>query len=46
MKKLMNRSDTMVVEMCGGMVLAHPELELIQKYKVLQKKNEIPKKYA
>lgn len=44
MKKLMNRSDTMVVEMCGGMVLAHPELELIQKYKVLQKKERNPKK--
>lgn len=44
MKKLMNSSDTMVVEMCGGMVLAHPELELIEKYKVLKKRVSNPKK--
>lgn len=44
MKKIMNRPDTMVMEMCGGMALAHPELEVIQKYKVIQKRERNPKK--
>ena len=26
------------MEMCNGMVMAHPELELLKKYKVIKKK--------
>lgn len=44
MKKIMNRPDTMVMEMCGGMALAHPELEVIQKYKVIRKRDRNPQK--
>ncbi|ANF96669.1 dihydroxyacetone kinase subunit DhaK [Paenibacillus bovis] len=39
MKKVMNKAEDMVLEMAKGMVLAHPELELIPKYKVIKKKN-------
>ncbi|WP_046214485.1 dihydroxyacetone kinase subunit DhaK [Paenibacillus wulumuqiensis] len=38
MKKVMNKAEDMVLEMAKGMVLAHPELELIPKYKVIKKK--------
>lgn len=39
MKKIMNDPQTVVAEMCNGMVLAHPELEMLPKYRVLKKKN-------
>lgn len=39
MKKLINRPEDIVLEMCGGIVAAHPELELIHKYKIIKKKN-------
>jgi dihydroxyacetone kinase len=42
MKKIINKPENVVTEMCRGMVLAHPELEFIEKYKVL-KKREINK---
>lgn len=38
MKKIINKPETVVLEMCKGIVMAHPELELIPKYKVLKKK--------
>ncbi|MFJ5621522.1 dihydroxyacetone kinase subunit DhaK [Peribacillus loiseleuriae] len=38
MKKIMNKPETLVTEMCNGMVMAHPELEFIQKYKIIKKK--------
>ncbi|MFJ6207989.1 dihydroxyacetone kinase subunit DhaK [Lysinibacillus sp. NPDC092081] len=38
MKKIMNQPETLVMEMCNGMVMAHPELELLKKYKVIKKK--------
>ncbi|KMY50929.1 dihydroxyacetone kinase subunit DhaK [Peribacillus loiseleuriae] len=38
MKKIMNKPETLVAEMCNGMVMAHPELEFIQKYKIIKKK--------
>ncbi|MFJ8512315.1 dihydroxyacetone kinase subunit DhaK [Lysinibacillus xylanilyticus] len=38
MKKIMNQPETLVMEMCNGMVLAHPELELLKTYKVIKKK--------
>ena len=39
MKKIINRPETLVIEMCNGMTMAHPELEFVQKYKVVKKKN-------
>ncbi|SKB76118.1 Dak1 domain-containing protein [Lysinibacillus sp. AC-3] len=38
MKKIMNQPESLVMEMCNGIVLAHPELELLKKYKVIKKK--------
>lgn len=38
MKKVMNQPETLVMEMCNGMVMAHPELELLKIYKVIKKK--------
>lgn len=38
MKKIINKPEHLVQEMCYGIVLAHPELELIPKYKVIKKK--------
>jgi len=38
MKKIVNKPETLVMEMCNGMVMAHPELELLKKYKVIKKK--------
>jgi len=42
MKKIINNPETVVIEMCSGMVLAHPEMEFIRKYKIV-KKREINK---
>lgn len=39
MKKVMNEPEDLVVEMCNGMAMAHPELEFMKKYKVMKKKN-------
>ncbi|WP_141604503.1 dihydroxyacetone kinase subunit DhaK [Terrilactibacillus laevilacticus] len=38
MKKIINNPENLVIEMCHGMVMAHPELELLEKYKVIKKK--------
>ncbi|NUJ04522.1 dihydroxyacetone kinase subunit DhaK [Bacillus paranthracis] len=38
MKKIINKPETLVMEMCNGMVMAYPELELLKKYKVIKKK--------
>ncbi|GJM76359.1 dihydroxyacetone kinase [Paenibacillus macerans] len=38
MKKIINRAETVVAEMCGGIALAHPELEFVKKYKIIKKK--------
>lgn len=38
MKKIINKPEDLVMEMCSGLVLAHPELEFVQKYKVVKKK--------
>jgi triose/dihydroxyacetone kinase / FAD-AMP lyase (cyclizing) len=37
MKKIINKPEDVVLEMCKGMVLAHTELNLIEKYKVIKK---------
>ena len=39
MKKIINEPENMVVEMCNGLVMAHPELEFLKKYKIIKKKN-------
>ena len=45
MKKLMNQAEHLVMEMCHGIVLAHPELQLNEKYKIISrrttKKNKV-----
>ena len=38
MKKILTSVETVVPDMCNGIVLAHPELELLPKYKVIKKK--------
>lgn len=38
MKKIINRPETVVIEMCNGIVMAHPELKFNQKFKVISKK--------
>ncbi|MBS6042884.1 MAG: dihydroxyacetone kinase subunit DhaK [Clostridium baratii] len=42
MKKIINAPENVVRELCNGMVMAHPELEFISKYKIV-KKREINK---
>lgn len=39
MKKIMNQPETMIMEMCKGLVIANPKLELLSKYKVIKKKH-------
>lgn len=39
MKKIINNPENVVIEMCNGIALAHPELEFVKKYKLLKKKN-------
>ncbi|WP_110931931.1 dihydroxyacetone kinase subunit DhaK [Paenibacillus bouchesdurhonensis] len=38
MKKIINQPDTLVREMCNGIVLAHPSLVFDSKYKIISKK--------
>lgn len=38
MKKIINTPETFVIEMCKGMIKAHPELDFIEKAKVIKKK--------
>lgn len=40
MKKIINSPQNVVMEMCNGIVLAHPELELLPKYKIIKKRNQ------
>ena len=37
MQKIINRPETVVMEMCNGIANAHPDLEFIQKYKIIKK---------
>jgi len=46
MKKIINRPETVVMEMCNGIAMAHPELEFVKKYKVMKKKKINPKKVS
>lgn len=38
MKKIINKPETLVMEMCNGMALTHPELEFIPEYKIMKRK--------
>ena len=38
MKKIVNNTESVVLEMCNGITAAYPKLELDRKYKVLRKK--------
>jgi len=39
MKKIINAPENVVMEMCGGIALAHPEVEFLPRYKVIKKKD-------
>ncbi|MFT4145415.1 MAG: dihydroxyacetone kinase subunit DhaK [Mobilitalea sp.] len=38
MKKIINKPETMVIEMCNGIAMTHPELKFNAKYKIVHKK--------
>ena len=40
MKKLMNGAENIVIEMCKGFVLAHPELAFNESYKIVSRKQK------
>lgn len=39
MKKIINKPENVVSEMCNGIALAHGELEFIHKYKIIKKRH-------
>lgn len=39
MKKIINAPERVVIEMCRGIEAAHPDIELVEKYKILKKKD-------
>ena len=44
MKKIMNTPESYVPDMCRGIAFAHPELEFVEKYKIVKKKEIDPDK--
>lgn len=46
MKKIMNTPETFVYDMCHGLAKAHPELEFIEKFKIVKKKEINPNKVS
>ena len=46
MKKLINKPESVVREMCHGIVLAHPELELLPRHKIIKRKALNPEKVS
>ncbi len=38
MKKIMNTAESFVYDMCHGLAAAHPELEFVEKFKIVKKK--------
>ena len=38
MKKIINKPENLVMEMANGMMMAHPELEFLTKYKIIKKR--------
>jgi dihydroxyacetone kinase len=39
MKKIINKPETFVKELCNGIVSAHPEFKFVEKYKIISKKD-------
>lgn len=46
MKKIMNTPETFVYDMCHGIARAHPELEFVEKFKIVKKKEINPGKVS
>ena len=46
MKKIMNAPEDFVLEMCNGIVQAHPELVLNKKFKIITRKHKNPNKVS
>lgn len=46
MKKIINTPETVVYDMCHGLAKAHPELEFVEKYKIVKKKEINPDKVS
>jgi dihydroxyacetone kinase len=46
MKKIMNTPETFVYDMCHGLAKAHPELEFVEKFKIVKKKELNPDKVS
>ena len=46
MKKIMNTPETFVYDMCHGLAKAHPELEFVEKFKIVKKKEINPNKVS
>lgn len=46
MKKIINRPETVVMEMCNGIAAAHPEIEFVRKHKILKKREINPDKVS
>jgi dihydroxyacetone kinase len=44
MKKIMNTPETFVYDMCHGLAKAHPEVEFVEKFKIIKKKEINPDK--
>ncbi|OCA82590.1 MULTISPECIES: dihydroxyacetone kinase subunit DhaK [unclassified Bacillus (in: firmicutes)] len=38
MKKIINKPENLVMEMANGLIMAHPELEFLKKYKIIKKR--------
>ncbi|MBQ4444181.1 MAG: dihydroxyacetone kinase subunit DhaK [Clostridia bacterium] len=46
MKKIMNTPETFVYDMCHGLAKAHPELEFVEKFKIVKKVDVNPDKVS
>lgn len=46
MKKIINKPETVVIEMCNGIAMAHPEVEFVEKYKIIKKRDIDPNKVS
>ena len=46
MKKIMNTPEAFVYDMCHGLAKAHPELEFVEKFKIVKKKEINPDKVS
>lgn len=46
MKKIINTPESVVIEMCYGMALAHPELKFIENHKIITRRQSNPNKVS